>query len=47
MSMVNLLAGDVGGTKTRLGLFEKAPVPAAGWSRRASSRRSTSPISRR
>jgi glucokinase len=25
MSMVNLLAGDVGGTTTRLGLFEKAP----------------------
>ena len=25
MSMVNLLAGDVGGTNTRLGLFEKTP----------------------
>ena len=25
MSMVNLLAGDVGGTTTRLGLFEKTP----------------------
>ena len=26
MSMVNLLAGDVGGTTTRLGLFEKTPA---------------------
>jgi glucokinase len=28
LSMANVLAGDVGGTSTRLGLFERAPRPA-------------------
>ena len=28
MSMANVLAGDVGGTSTRLGIFERAPRPA-------------------
>src|SRR6516164_3429708 len=28
LSMANVLAGDVGGTSTRLGIFERAPRPA-------------------